>query len=586
MPGYLAANLSWTVGADNGNAITSFLVTWYHGGVEAGSTTVVAVPGAHSDLSPTPGALDTYDVQSQTGGVAVTFSVAATNGNGTGSGSVQTTSVTPSSSPTAPYAPTQVYGTLQSPGQIELHWTVPGDNGSAISAFNITSYLGGAVQSEGQYTGLDPTPGAQDSVLVTGFSPQSSFTFDVLALNGVGPSPRSQQSAPVNAGFFGVSPSTSSLDFGEVTLGDFAGPQSVTLTNVSGSPDTVENLSFSGNGGNDYAESNHCGTLAVGATCTVDVYFAPGALGERDATMTVNQSAPSESSPVVVTMSGEGGIGYYQVDAQGRVANFGDAGSFGDLSGTPLNKPIVGIAPTGDDGGYWLVATDGGVFNFGDAGFYGSAGSIRLNKPIVGMAATADAGGYWLVASDGGIFTYGDALFYGSTGAIHLNKPIVGMAPTPDGGGYWLVASDGGIFSYGDAGFYGSTGAIHLNQPIVGMAPTPDGGGYWLVASDGGIFSYGDAQFYGSAGSLHLNQPIVGMAAMPDGSGYWFTAADGGLFNYGDAPFYGAAAGQGLGAVVGMATDGAPTLQAFLNEPADRHGGVGPPAGTRHFQGP
>ena len=49
------------------------------------------------------------------------------------------------------------------------------------------------------------------------------------------------------------------------------------------------------------------------------------------------------------------------------------------------------------------------------------------------------------------------------------------------------------------------------------------------------------------------------MTAMPDGSGYWFTAADGGLFNYGDAPFYGSSAGQGLGQVVAMTTDGLPT---------------------------
>ena len=48
--------------------------------------------------------------------------------------------------------------------------------------------------------------------------------------------------------------------------------------------------------------------------------------------------------------------------------------------------------------------------------FFGSAGAFHLNKPIVGMAATGDGGGYWLVASDGGIFTYGDAQFYGSTG--------------------------------------------------------------------------------------------------------------------------------------------------------------------------
>ena len=228
--------------------------------------------------------------------------------------------------------------------------------------------------------------------------------------------------------------------------------------------------------------------------------------------------------------------------------------------------------PTGDNGGYWLVASDGGIFNYGDAPFYGSTGGITLNKPIVGMAGSSNfngPNGYWLVASDGGIFSYGAAQFYGSTGSIHLNQPIVGMAATPDGGGYWLVASDGGIFSYGAAQFYGSTGSIHLNQPIVGMVPTPDGSGYWLVAADGGIFSYGDAQFFGSAGALPLAQPIVGMAAMPNGGGYWFSAADGGLFNYGDAPFYGSGTGQGV-QVVGMATDGVPTLQASSDLPALR----------------
>jgi hypothetical protein len=203
-----------------------------------------------------------------------------------------------------------------------------------------------------------------------------------------------------------------------------------------------------------------------------------------------------------------------------------------------LNKPIVGMAATGDAKGYWNVASDGGIFNFGDASFHGSTGNIRLNRPIVGMAATPDGGGYWLVASDGGIFAFGDARFYGSTGSIHLNQPVVGMAVTRDGGGYWLVASDGGIFSFGDARFYGSTGSIHLNQPVVGMTATPDGHGYWFVAADGGIFSFGDARFYGSMGGRHLNLPIVAMASN-HGNGYWLAAADGGLFSFGSAPFYG-----------------------------------------------
>jgi photosystem II stability/assembly factor-like uncharacterized protein len=132
-------------------------------------------------------------------------------------------------------------------------------------------------------------------------------------------------------------------------------------------------------------------------------------------------------------------------------------GTWHALGGPPVN-------------GYWLVAADGGIFNFGNAGFYGSAGSLPLNKPVVGMAPTTDKAGYWLVATDGGIFNYGDAGFFGSAGSLPLNKPVVGMAATPDGKGYWLVASDGGIFNYGDAGFFGSMGGTRLNKPIVGAA--------------------------------------------------------------------------------------------------------------------
>ena len=368
------------------------------------------------------------------------------------------------------------------------------------------------------------------------------------------------------------------LNLGSTTLGTVAVPASFTLTNTSTTTQDVININastFTGNGANDFfgfpetsCPVDNSGNITLAAmgssdsTCTVDVLFAPSALGTRNATLSLVDSLDSGAS---VAFTGVGTIGYYQVSSSGTVAHFGDAAFFGDLSGQPLNRPIVGMAQTGDNGGYWLAASDGGIFTFGDAPFLGSAGGLRLNKPIVGMAPTADGGGYWLVATDGGIFSYGDAQFYGSTGSLQLNKPIVGMATTPDGGGYWLVASDGGIFSYGDAQFYGSTGSLHLNKPIVGMASTPDGAGYWLVASDGGIFAYGNAQFYGSTGALHLNQPIVGMAAMPDGGGYWFTAADGGLFNYGTAPFSGAAAGLGIGSVVGMATDGAPTLQAFLD---------------------
>ena len=225
--------------------------------------------------------------------------------------------------------------------------------------------------------------------------------------------------------------------------------------------------------------------------------------------------------------------GYRFVASDGGIFSYGSGAPFlGSMGGTPLNKPIVGMAvmPGGD--GYDLVASDGGIFSFGSAQFYGSTGSIHLNAPIVGMALTPDGAGYWLVASDGGIFSYGDAQFYGSTGSLKLNKPIVGMAATPDGRGYYLVASDGGIFNYGDATFQGSAGSLTLNQPVVGMA-APLSGGYYLVASDGGIFTYPTTNgppFYGSTGSIKLNKPIVGMTAVSNG--YYLSASDGGVFTY------------------------------------------------------
>ena len=269
-----------------------------------------------------------------------------------------------------------------------------------------------------------------------------------------------------------------------------------------------------------------------------------------------NQSADIVTGgSIAFNLTADPDTGYYLYGSDGSIQGFGNSNYLsylGTLALTPLNRPIVGMAPTSDGAGYWMVASDGGIFAFGDAGFYGSAGNLVLNQPIVGMAATPDGKGYWLVASDGGIFAYGDAAFYGSMGGKPLNKAIVGMAASP-AGGYWLVASDGGIFAFGNAPFYGSTGNLILNRPVVGMTASPSGHGYWFVASDGGIFNYGDASFHGSTGNLTLAEPVVGMQATPDGSGYWLVASDGGIFSF-NAPFYGSLGGLGLTDVAGIAS--------------------------------
>jgi len=255
-------------------------------------------------------------------------------------------------------------------------------------------------------------------------------------------------------------------------------------------------------------------------------------------TITINQpTAPTISwsfsvVPTVVGMTATpDGMGYWLTDTNGDVSPYGDAQSYGSMSGTPLNAPISHIVSTPDGKGYWLVAADGGIFAFGDAQFYGSMGGKPLNAPVVDLAATPDGKGYWLVAADGGIFAFGDAQFYGSMGGSRLNQPVVGIASDSATGGYWLVASDGGIFAFG-VPFYGSAGNLNLDQPVNGMTTTPDGKGYWFVAADGGIFAFGDAQFYGSMGGDPLAAPVVGMTTDRATGGYWLVASNGATFAF------------------------------------------------------
>ena len=283
------------------------------------------------------------------------------------------------------------------------------------------------------------------------------------------------------------------------------------------------------------------GAVALSASGSVNLV---GATGHQDGANAAEGAAYVFVAPP----------GYWEVASDGGIFSFGSAQFFGSMGGTPLNKPVVGMAATRDSGGYWEVASDGGIFSFGDAQFFGSMGGTRLNQPVVGIAPSRDSGGYWEVASDGGIFSFGDAQFFGSMGGTPLNKPVVGIAATPDGLGYWEVASDGGIFSFGDAQFFGSMGGKPLNKPVVGMSGVPDHKGYWEVATDGGIFSFGSAQFYGSMGGKPLNQPIVGIARTYTGQGYWEVASDGGIFSFGDASFLGSMGGTRLNQpVVGMA---------------------------------
>ena len=218
---------------------------------------------------------------------------------------------------------------------------------------------------------------------------------------------------------------------------------------------------------------------------------------------------------------------------------------------------MVGIAPTNDEGGYWLTASDGGVFAFGDSQFRGHSPvwatpprfglPNSLNKPVVGLVPSIDDGGYFMVASDGGVFAFGDARFAGSCPGLANGCNGAGVAVMPDatGQGYWLVTATGNVYSFGDATYYGGPG--QQSSPIVSAVRTPDGHGYWILDANGQVFAYGDAASLGGpTGSVGGSNPASAIFADSSGNGYWVAAANGAVFQYGDATNNGGMSGTKL----------------------------------------
>ncbi len=461
---------------------------------------------------------------------------------------------TPTTTTSNPSTPANVTATATSSNSIQVNWNASTETGAAIAHYTVSRSVGsgsfvtlGTVAAPGTgYTDNSVQPGSQYTYRVTATdnssSPQTSAagTSNKVATPSA---PGGVIATATSAGSVELSWSPSSeagggkiasyqIDRDDGTVWTVSGV--TTFTDTSVQPGTTYAYSVTAIDETG-APSTPTNSDPVTTPGTPSLPFSGAPLGPVVNTCMSHLPAGSVVGSAVVP----DGSGYYEVDAQGDVAAFGGAVCFGSMSGTPLNRPIVGMAVDPATGGYWLVATDGGIFSF-NAPFLGSTGNIHLNRPIVGMSSDQSGNGYWMVASDGGIFAFGGAPFLGSTGNIHLNQPVVGMAVDPATGGYWLVATDGGIFSFGGAPFLGSTGNIHLNRPIVGMAALADGSGYRLFASDGGVFDF-NALFFGSTGNIRLNRPIIGGLDDPATGGYWLIASDGGVFSF-NAPFLGSAA--------------------------------------------
>ena len=290
----------------------------------------------------------------------------------------------------------------------------------------------------------------------------TSFTYSVVASNGVGQAPT-------------------------------AGPFAVTVATTSGTQNTTHGYWLVGSDGG---------------------IFSFGSAGFHGSTGNLTLQRP-----VVGITPTRDRAGYWLVASDGGIFAFGDSGFYGSLPGlgfapagssgpTALAAPIVAMVPSSDGAGYFMVASDGGVFAFGDARFAGSCPGIGgCSGAAVAVMPDATGKGYWLVTATSHVYAFGDAHFLGAP--AQRSVPVTSAVRTPDGGGYWILFADGRVDGYGDAGNHGDPAGTLGGDVATTVFATSDGGGYWVGTAAGAVHNYGDAPNDGSMAGAHLNGPIA-----------------------------------------------------------------------------
>jgi uncharacterized repeat protein (TIGR01451 family) len=282
--GITSATVTWVTPASNGSPLTSYVITPYLGGV-----------------AQTPHSFDTTTttrtLSGLTAGGAYTFTVSAVNAYGTSTASAASATVIPYALPGTPTITAVSAGTQAA----TLTWNSPSTNGSAITGYVITPYIGTVAQTAQTFTGSATTR------TVTGLVAGTSYTFTVAAQNAAGTGPASAKSTAVIPN---VSPS---LTFTAPPSGEIGVPYSRQLTVT--------------NGTSPFAWSVSAGTLPDGLTLnaatgllsgtptvsgtfgfTVQVTDASGQTATKAVTLVI---AASPALTVAVP-DGEVGISYSQ----------------------------------------------------------------------------------------------------------------------------------------------------------------------------------------------------------------------------------------------------------------------------------
>jgi hypothetical protein len=180
-----ATNVGTSQAYNNGSATVAFTAA-ATGGTPT-SYTATSTPGSFT-ASGAGSPLTVTGLQSAT---SYTFAVTGTNTTATGAASAASSSITATTIPATPSAPTPTnVGTSRAynNGAASVAFTAPATGGAAISSYTVTS-------SPGSFTGT----GSSSPITVAGLASATSYTFTMTATNANGTTAASSASASVTA---------------------------------------------------------------------------------------------------------------------------------------------------------------------------------------------------------------------------------------------------------------------------------------------------------------------------------------------------------------------------------------------------
>jgi hypothetical protein len=255
----------------------------------------------------------TLSTATGTGSGPVSYSVASNPGlprSGTLTAGTQTVTISQSGalSPASLAFGNQGVNTTSASQTITV--TSPGPNAMTITSIGFSgTNSGDFAQNNTCPVGSGSlAPGATCTIAVTFTPPASGPRNASLALSGGG------FSSPLSVALTGtgavpavtVSPTT--VTFGNQGLSTSSAPAAITLTNNGPGVLNVSTIAITGTNATDFAQTNNCpvgpATLAVSASCTVNVTFSPTAAGANSASISISDNA--SGSPQTMSLTGTG----------------------------------------------------------------------------------------------------------------------------------------------------------------------------------------------------------------------------------------------------------------------------------------